>query len=82
MCRQSEKGEGSAKELLEAATVKQQITLVSENLLNRWQMSMYTSIHDNLWKQHEGEEIPEAAFLKSCSSISLPHTNTSLFLNE
>ncbi|KAK3887054.1 hypothetical protein Pcinc_008819 [Petrolisthes cinctipes] len=59
--------------LEEAATVKQQVTLVSENLLNRRQRSIYISIHSRLfwlWEQYEDEEITMAAFLKSCSTIS------------
>ncbi|MPC90776.1 hypothetical protein E2C01_085776 [Portunus trituberculatus] len=60
--------------LLEAAAiVKQQMTLVSENLLNRRQRSIYTSIHGRLfklWEEYEDEEITTAAFLKSCSTIA------------
>ncbi|KAK3868810.1 hypothetical protein Pcinc_025848 [Petrolisthes cinctipes] len=72
--------------LEEAATVKQQMTLVSENLLNRRQRSIYTSIHSRLfrlWEQYEDKEITTAAFLKSCSTISgLGPTPTSAMQND
>ena len=44
--------------LEEAETVKQQMTLVSENLLNRRQRALYSGIHGRLfklWGQYEDQ---------------------------